>query len=159
MIILISGTPGTGKTTLAKLLAKKLNYKYLDVTRLIKLNKIAESYDKKRRCYIVDIKKLNKVLIEKVEQFPNLIIDSHLSHYLPEKYADLCIITKCNLKELKKRLKRKKYNKTKIRENLDCEIFDICLNEAKEVGHKIAVVDTTEGININKILKNLKLNK
>ncbi|GAF74200.1 unnamed protein product, partial [marine sediment metagenome] len=80
----------------------------------------------------------------------------HLSHYLPKKYIDLCIITKCNLKTLEKRLKKKRYNKAKIRENLDCEIFDICLNEAKEAKHKILIIDTTKGININKILNKIK---
>jgi len=156
MIITVSGTPGTGKTTLSKKLSKKLNYKYLDVARLIKINKIAESYDKKRKCYVVDVQKLNKLLTEKIKKYPNLIIDSHLSHHLPKKYVDLCIITKCNIKELEKRLKKKKYSKAKIRENLDCEIFDICLNEAKEAGHKILIISTTKGININKIIKKLR---
>lgn len=156
MIIAVSGTPGTGKTTLSKKIAEKLDYRYLDVARLIKINKIAESFDKKRRCYAVDVKKLNKILIEKIKKYSNLVIDSHLSHYLPKKYVDLCIITKCALKELEKRLKKKRYNKSKIRENLDCEIFDVCLNEAKDAGHKVLIVDTTKGININKIIKKLR---
>ena len=56
MIIIVSGTPGTGKTTLAKKIANKLKYKYLDVKRLITANKIAETYDKKRKCHVVDTK-------------------------------------------------------------------------------------------------------
>ena len=156
MIIIVSGTPGTGKTTLSKKLAQKLNYKYLDVAKLIKEKDLQESYDKKRKTYIVDIKKLNKELIKIIKTSKNLIIDSHLSHYLPKKYIDLCIITKCNLKELEKRLKKKKCSKAKIRENLDCEIFDVCLNEAKEAGHKILIINTTKGIDINKIIKEIK---
>jgi len=74
----------------------------------------------------------------------NIIIDSHLSHYLPKKYVDLCIVIKCDIKELKKRLEKRKYSKIKIRENLDSEIFDICLVEAKENKHKIIIVDTTK---------------
>jgi len=31
MIIAVSGTPGTGKTTIAKKLAKALNLKYIDI--------------------------------------------------------------------------------------------------------------------------------
>ena len=156
MIIIISGTPGTGKTKLSKKLAEKLNYKYIDVKRIIAKNKLKERYDKKRRTYVVDIKKLNPILIKLIKENKDLIIDSHLSHYLPKKYVDLCIITKCNLKTLEKRLKKKRYNKAKIRENLDCEIFDICLNEAKEAKHKILIVDTSKGINIGKIAKQIK---
>ena len=68
----------------------------------------------------------------------------------------MVIITKSNLKTLEKRLKNKRYSKAKIRENLDCEIFDICLNEAKEFGHKIKIIDTTKGINIQKLIKTLR---
>lgn len=159
-IIAISGSVGTGKTTLAKLLAKKLDYTYLDVAKLIKEKNLQEFYDKKRKCYVVDTKKLNKTLIRIINQAKkdkkSLIIDSHLSHYLPKRYIDLCIITKCSLKELEKRLKRKRYSKAKIRENLDVEIFDVCLNEAREAGHRVVVIDTTRGININKILTKIK---
>ncbi len=158
-VIVISGSVGTGKTTLAKKLAKKLNYKYLDVNKIIKEHKLAESYDKKRKCYVVDVKKLNKVIIDIIKSLEGrqgtvsgIIIDSHLSHYLPKRYVDLCIITKCSLKTLEKRLRKRGYNKAKIRENLDCEIFDVCLNEAKELKHKVLVVDTTRGIEINKLL-------
>ena len=64
---------------------------------------------------------------------------------------DVCIVTKCDLKELENRLRNKKYSKSKIRENMDAEIFDICLSEAKERGHKVLVVDMTKGINIDNI--------
>ena len=83
-----------------------------------------------------------------------LVIDSHLSHYLPKKYVDLCIVVKCELKELERRLKKKKYSKDKVKENLDAEIFDVCLSEARENKHKILVVDTTKSINIDSISRN-----
>jgi len=156
-VVIITGTPGTGKTTLAKQLAKKLNFHYLGVNKIIKKYKISEGYDKKRKTKIIDVKKLNKALIREINNYKKIkngiVIDSHLSHHLPSKYVDLCIVTKCNLKILERRLKKKKYSKGKIRENLDVEIFDVCLNEAKENKHKILVIDTTKGINIEKISK------
>lgn len=152
--ICVSGSVGTGKTTLAKKLSKKLNYSYIDVSKLVKKDKLYDGYDRKRRCYIVDTKKLNKKLIGLInKKDKGIIIDSHLSHYLPKKYVDLCIITKCNLKELQKRLKKRGYSMAKIQENLECEIFDVCLNEAKEAGHKVIVIRSTKDLNINKISK------
>lgn len=145
MIIIISGSVGTGKTYIAKLISKKYKLKYIDVNRIIKYNKLYDSYHKKLKTYEVDIKKLNKVLIKLIKKENNLVIDSHLSHYLPKRYVDLCIITKCDLKTLKKRLEKRKYSKEKIRENLDAEIFDVCLTEAEEKGHRIKIIDSTKG--------------
>ena len=77
---------------------------------------------------------------------------------MPKKYVDLCIVTKCNLKELERRLKKRKYNKEKIKENLDAEIFDVCLNEAKESKYDIIAVDITKGIKsaLNSFIKNFR---
>ncbi len=161
-VICVAGTPGTGKTTISKKLAQKLKFYYLDVNGFASQNRLYEGYDKKRKTKIVDIKKLNNKLIQFIDFFKKsnkkyngIIIDSHLSHYLPKKYVDFCIVTKCDIKELNKRLKKKKFGKYKIQENIQAEIFDICLNESKESKHKILAIDTTKGFNINKISKQL----
>ena len=85
-----------------------------------------------------------------------MIIDSHLSHYLPKKYVDLCIVTKCGISELNKRLKKRKYSKAKIKENLQAEIFDVCRQEALKNKHKVITVDTAKTINITSIAKKLR---
>ena len=159
--VIVTGTPATGKTTLSKKLAKKLDFYYLDVNESIKKHKLSEGYDKKRKTKIVDVDKLNKFLINTIKEikstkkYNGIIIDSHISHYLPRKYADLCIVTKCGIKELNKRLKNKKFHKSKIQENLQAEIFDICYNEAVGRKHNIIAVDTTKGFNINKVTEQI----
>ncbi len=145
MIIIVTGTPGTGKTKLAKKLAKIYKLNYLDVNELIKKYKLYDSYDRKLKTYIVNTNKLNKFLVKLIRN-GDYVIDSHLSHYLGEKYVDLCIVAKCDIKILKKRLEKRKYSQKKIRENLDSEIFDVCLVEAEENGHKVRIVDTSRGI-------------
>jgi len=162
-VIVVSGTPCTGKTTLAKKIAKKTKFCYIDVNDVIADNDLAEEYDKKRKCKVVDEKKLAKILVKLIENdkqqykkdkksHPGLVIDSHLSHYVPKKYVDTCFITKCDLKTLKKRLEKRKYTKAKVRENLDCEIFDICLNEAVSLKHNVKIVFTDKRVNINDVL-------
>ncbi|MBS1267114.1 MAG: putative adenylate kinase [Candidatus Woesearchaeota archaeon] len=154
MIIIVTGSPGTGKTHLSKRLAKELNYDYIDVNKIIDEHKLSDGYDKKRDCKIIDIDKLNKILLNTEKK--NLIIDSHLSHYLPAKKVDLCIVTKCDISILKKRLEKRGYDKNKIRENLDCEIFDNCLMQAQEKNHKIKIVDTTNEYDIDKLVEEIK---
>lgn len=145
-IIIVTGTPCTGKTTVAKKLAEKKHAVYVDVNEVIKKEKLKEGYDKKRKSAIIDTDKLNKILIGIIKEAKkkgiSLVIDSHLSHYLPKKWIDLCIVTKTNLKKLKQRLKKRGYHQQKIQENLECEIFDVCLTEAQEARHKIKVLWT-----------------
>jgi len=148
MIVIVTGTPGTGKTFFAKELSRKFCFDYVYVKKLIKQKKLSSGFDKKRNCNIIDTKKLNSALIGIINKADknkkNLVIDSHLSHYLPKKYVDVCFVTKCSLKELKRRLQKRKYSKEKIRENLDAEIFDTCLIEAEEQGHDVRVINTTK---------------
>ena len=147
-VIAISGTPGTGKSTLTKYLEKKLGFKRLDLHRYYK--QISSGYNKSKQCYDIDLKKLEKLVKEKSKD-NNLIVDSHISHLL--KKVDLCIVLTCsNLKKLEKRLQDRKYSQKKIRENLDAEIFQICLNKAKERKHKIIVVDTGKRFSKEEIL-------
>lgn len=143
--IAISGAVGTGKTTYAKKLAKEKKLKYINIGDIIDEYKLSKKYDKKLDCKIVDVKDLVKVLIKLLKK-NKLVIDGHLSHYLPKEYVEKCIIMKCDISELKKRLEKRKYSKNKIRQNLDVEIFDLILEEAKELGHKIKVVDTSKTI-------------
>lgn len=147
-VIIVTGTPATGKTTLAKKIAKEKGFEYVDVNKVIKDNKVSEGYDKKRDCEIIDVDKLNVILIKKIKDSKNLVIDSHLSHFLPKEYVNMCIVTKCNLKELEKRLKKRRYSTTKVRENIDSEIFDTCKTEAEEQGHKVKVVWTDKEVDV-----------
>ena len=160
--IIVTGTPGTGKTTFSKKLARKLNLLYFDVNGFILRHKLYEGYDRERRTRVVDISKLSRKLVSIIggfkksnKKYGGIVIDSHLSHYIPKKYVDLCIVTKCGIAQLSKRLKKKRYHKSKVQENIQAEIFDVCLNEAKERKHKILVVDTAKGFNIDKIIRRI----
>ncbi|MFQ6020875.1 MAG: adenylate kinase family protein [Candidatus Aenigmatarchaeota archaeon] len=156
MRIALTGTPGTGKTKLSKKLAKKLGYELIDLNKLIKKEKVYDDYDRKRKSYIVDIKKLNKFVRKIIKD--NVIIDSHLSHYLPQRLIDVVIVLRCKPEVLKKRLKNKKWNKEKIRENYEAELIGLISYEAKQLHKKVYEIDTTnKGIDniIKEIVKNL----
>ena len=159
-VICITGAPGTGKTTLSKNLAKMLNFLYLDVNKLISKHKLFEGYDKKRKTKIVDAGNLARFLIRKIKSYKNqslkgIIIDSHLSHYIPKNHVDLCIVAKCDIKELGRRLKTRGYSEIKIKENIQAEIFDICREEALERRHKILVIDSAKKIGYGRLSSRL----
>jgi adenylate kinase len=146
-VVCITGTPCTGKTTLAKLIEENIHFKRLDVNKFIEQKHLCDDYDKERNCKIIDTEKFNKEIIKIIQETKeNIIIDSHFSHVIPKEHVDLCIITKCDLKVLKERLEARKYSEAKVRENLDAEIFDNCLTQAEEQGQNILIIDTTKGV-------------
>ena len=156
-LIVISGTPGTGKSTWTEILVKKLGFNRLEVHDYYK--QISISYNKKKQCYDIDMKKFEKLVKSKLKE-GNLIVDSHISHLLPKTLVNLCIVLTCsNLKKLEKRLQVRKYSKKKIKENLDAEVFQICLIETQEKGHKVVTFDTSKKITqkkfVNKVMKEI----
>lgn len=158
--ILISGTPGTGKKTLAGNLSKKIKYEILNIKNIIKKSKI--KYSKKKSTYIINEKKFIKLLIKEIKKNQNLIIPSHLSHLIPKKHSKICFILRCPPKILEKRLNKRRYNKEKIRENIEVEVLGTCLAEALSKGHKIHEIDTskkTKKQTLNQALKALKTGK
>ncbi|MCD6547650.1 MAG: adenylate kinase family protein [Nanoarchaeota archaeon] len=161
MLLIISGTPGVGKSSVAKELSKKLNAKLVDLEKIAKENNIVVTYDKKAKSYVVDESKLTKVIKKQIKD-GNYIIPSHLSHFISPKIVDLCVVLRCNPKELEKRLKKRKYSKEKIKENILAEILDVCLIEAVEIGHKVHEINTTNkkiSEIVDEIIKVLKKRK
>ena len=152
-LIIITGTPGTGKSTIAAWLSKKLNWKHINLHNYYK--QISTNYDRSARCYDIDLKKLEELIIQLKNE--NIILDTHISHHLPKKIVDLCIITECNnIKKLKNRLTKRKYSKQKIKENLQAELLHICLDEAIENNHKPIIIDTSKRYNKTEFLTKIK---
>ncbi len=129
MIIAITGTPGTGKTSVANILKDK-GFNIIDLNKIACDNKFIIDKDVKRDSLIVDIEKIEKFIIENYAMQDLLILEGHLSHLL--KNIDKIIIFRCHPKILYKNLKKRKWKKEKIKENIEAEILDIILCEAVE---------------------------
>jgi len=139
MKIAISGTPGTGKTTVAKILARDLNYVLLDLNEFAKSRNLTLGNDKKRNSVIIDVSALKK---EVAQMDGDMVLEGHLAHFCD---ADLYIILRANPKTLAKRMKSREWREEKIRENVEAEIMNICLDEAVELhGKAVFEVDTTK---------------
>lgn len=149
--ICVTGTPGTGKTTVAKQLAKVLGFEYFDVNTI--LDSHTTGFDKQRNCKIIDTDSLIEEL-ESLAEDKDVVVDSHLSHFM--RGISLCVITRCDLFTLKQRLSLRDYSEDKVQENLQSEIMDVIIGEVEELGINHIIVDTTEPINYEELKNNIK---
>ncbi len=138
MIVAISGTPGTGKTEVAELLARKTGWKLVKLNELAKEKNLYSGYDPVRHVPIIDVKRL-KEDVGKMKG--NLILEAHYSHELS---SDLVIILRANPRVLRERMRKKGWRTEKIEENVQAEIMEECKTEALELGRKIREIDTTK---------------
>ncbi|MGF7118509.1 adenylate kinase family protein [Methanobacterium oryzae] len=146
MIILITGTPGVGKTTVSGLLAEKINAYLIDINKLVDEKHLYTGIDEEKGYKIVNLDDLFNELDHIVGEIDYLneyiLIEGHLSH-LFEK-SDLVIVLRANPDMLQGRMKTKGWNKPKIRENIEAEAIDICSYEAFEIhGDKVNEIDTS----------------
>ena len=143
---MITGTPGTGKTTLARKLARELDADYLSLGKYITKHHLF-SLDEKRRTRIVNIPRTSG-RIRKFTQ-PNtraLIVDTHHPELIvPNKLTTIVFILRCQPVILIRRLRRKKWSQDKIRENVMAEILDSCYIAAKSyyADGKLVQLDTS----------------
>ena len=160
MIAVITGTPGTGKSTVAKALRKKLGKKWLLVNdrEFCKKRKIG-SIDKKTGELVVSVKKLESALMKEIPKHSNLILEGHLfcEVKLP---ASLVIVLHSGTKVLEERLRKKKYSELKVLDNVFCEITGYCKSKVLENFKKSRILElgNDKGFKENsaKILKEIK---
>ena len=154
MSIVITGTPGVGKHTIAKEVVKLMNFSLVDV------NKIAiESGLLKKNEKTNDIDpELLKKIINEIASEPKLIV-GHLAPYtISPELVKLVIVLRRSPYELLSVYKERNYDEKKIKENLGSEILGIIVNDCIEEFslEKIIQVDISEkslSSNVEKILQ------
>ncbi len=142
MIISITGTPGTGKSSVSRILAKKLGANLIDIRGLIEKKKIPYGWDRKRNTRIVATLDLKKAVEKRISRNKVNIVEGHLSHFLR---SDFTFVLRCNPAELQERLRKRGWSPGKIHENMVTEILDAITIEAMDGGKSknIYEIDTT----------------
>ncbi len=127
MRIVITGTPGTGKTRIGRLLAKKAGIPLIEIKEFVNKNRL---FKKQKNEKVVDAGKLKKALLPRLARMPDYIVEGHLAceFRIP---ADFVFVLRTHPAVLKRRLAKRRYNRKKLDENLEAEMLDYCVQRVE----------------------------
>lgn len=141
--IIITGTPGVGKTSHSELLAQNVSsLTHLSINNLVKERTCHEGWDESAQSWIVDEDLLlDSLEQDKIGEQGGYIIDWHACDLFPKAWIDLVVVLRTPTETLYDRLKGRDYKEAKLQENLDAEIMQIILDEARESYDEEIVVE------------------
>ena len=117
----ITGTPGTGKSTVADELARR-GHKVVHITDIVQPYVLGK--DPERDTQMIDTDKMTDEFVP----FDGFV-EGHFAHLLP---CDQIVVLRLRPDVLAQRLAARGYAQEKIGENRDAEALDVCLIETVE---------------------------
>jgi len=146
LVILISGTPGTGKTTIAQILKEKYNALAINLTDTALEKGFILEEDPERQTIVADLEKLVPFIEDLIKTHNGtIIIEGHYVDVISDKLISIFVILRTDPHILEPRLKAKGFWPSKIRENIQSEILGTCTSFALETHdrNKIYELDTS----------------
>ncbi len=123
MRIVITGTPGTGKTTLAKNLSKELGYSFFNEKDFALKNGLGSFNDSDE--LEIPLKDFEIKANNFFSKNKGIILEGHLLCEM-KLSADVVILLRLHPEELEERLKNRSYYDEKVMDNVFCEGIDYC---------------------------------
>jgi len=131
--VLITGTPGTGKSSICeKLLPVLPNYQYINVGEFADERQLYIEYDDELECYILDedaVVEHMRPIME--DEAGGMIVDYHGCDFFPQEWFDAVFVLRTSTTPLFNRLSDRGYSQKKLDSNVESEIFQLILDEAK----------------------------
>lgn len=135
-VILVTGTPCVGKTSVARLLASKLDALYVNLTDLALREDLVVGKDEERGSVIVD----EDLVRSKIREIggncgkSDIIVDGHYAvDVVPEELTTHVLVLRRDPVELRKFMEHCGFSGRKLWENLASEVLDVCLCDALSV--------------------------
>ncbi|KAI9826871.1 MAG: factor activating pos9 [Thelocarpon impressellum] len=128
--IIVTGTPGVGKTSHCELLAQSSDLRHLSINQVVKDRGCHEGWDDEYKSWIVDEDKLLDSIEDEVKR-GGYIIDWHACDLFPKSWIDLVVVLRTDSTLLYDRLASRGYASEKLEENMDSEIMQVLLEEAR----------------------------
>ena len=147
MIIAISGSVGSGKTTITKNLAKRLDCSVVNLSDLAKKHSVEDAPELETFDFDIDalLEDVYKLIRECRREDRSLILEGHFAHFIDFKLVDFLFVINRDLKDLKSVYTQRGYNDRKIKENLEVEALNVCFYEGIENGYRELKGESIDG--------------
>lgn len=138
LCIAVTGTPGTGKTTICESLSEL--YTVVSLQELAEQNGCLEPVDQVDGSAPLDIHKLSETWVR--EETETCFVDGHLSHLLD---VDAIVLLRCNPEKIRERLAHRSYSPEKTNANVEWELLSGTWSELLEFEIEVPILelDTT----------------
>ncbi len=143
--LLITGAPGTGKSTAAKMLAQKLDAAVVDINKIVNVLKLYSSTDETDGAKIVRLRELSDELSAAIKsERRSVVVEGHLGCEMKLPVSKV-VVLRCEPKALRQRLAARDYPAEKLASNAMSEALDYCtvLSEKNYGKGKVWEIDTT----------------
>ncbi len=159
-LIIITGTPGVGKSTLSRALARRLGAPSIDLGELVKTERLHVGFDRLRGSLIIDEKRVRRRLADMLGSSGKIVVASHtVGRIVPLEMDSFAIVLRLDPVLLHRRLLRKGWTKKKIWENVESELLDVCYFDAvQSIGaERVFELDTGSLSRVRVLQKALKI--
>ncbi len=144
--IIIGGTPGTGKTEVARILGALISVEVVSLGNLAKEEGCISEMDLKRDTGVIDEDCLVDSIIYLLDKKRGrIIIEGHYIDLVPSGNTERVFVLRTHPETLKSRLVSRGYSDEKVRENVEAEVIGVCQMDAIDAFGEdhVVEVDTT----------------
>ncbi len=155
-IIGISGTPGVGKSSIARALARRLGVPHVDLSKEVIERKLYMDFDSERGSYIIDEDAVRKFLRSTYEEVGPYVLESHYAEIAPKDIVELVVVIRLDPAKLIDRLLARGWPMKKIAENVEAELLSIStLNAIDELGEELVVEVNATDRSIDEVVEEI----
>ncbi len=140
MIVVVTGTPGTGKSTLAKAISEEFSLKLISVSSLVIERKLYFDYDQLRKSYVMDEERLKNVLREEIKG--GAVVETIYPSVVEN--PDKVILLRKDPRVLYQELLKRGWSELKSAENAMAEAIGYVASEAWETFKDVCEIDVTD---------------
>ncbi|RMG28090.1 MAG: hypothetical protein D6732_19450 [Methanobacteriota archaeon] len=160
-VIVINGTPGTGKSTVAQELAN-FGFKVITEREMTKLSDCMMGRDEEKKTSIIDEDCYEAYLHQyfQNEDKELVVYEGHLGDLVPSEFVLKCFVLSLQIEKLRERLKKRGYPPQKIEDNILAEIMKDCLilsQEAFGVEKTVEIENHDSHATAKRIIQEIKI--